>query len=64
MAPKKPHPADQAEADKIARATHFAVHLRTGPYDKITKQGPQRQSQELRQSKQLYLEPFCFGTRV
>jgi hypothetical protein len=34
---KKPHPADQAEIDKIAAATHFAVHLRAGPFDKITK---------------------------
>lgn len=36
---KKPHPADQAEIDKIAAATHFAVHLRAGPFDKITKKG-------------------------
>lgn len=35
--PKKPHPADLAEAEKIAAADHFAVHLRTGPFDKITK---------------------------
>jgi hypothetical protein len=35
--PKKPHPADIAEADKIASATSFTIHLRTGPHDKTTE---------------------------
>lgn len=33
----KMHPADVADLAKIATATHFTVHLRSGPHDKITK---------------------------
>lgn len=36
MAPKL-HPADLADIEKIATATHFTIHLRSGPHDKITK---------------------------
>lgn len=35
--PTKLHPADAADIEKIAQATHFTVHLRSGPHDKITK---------------------------
>jgi len=35
--PAKQHPADLADIEKIATATHFTVHLRSGPHDKITK---------------------------
>ncbi|RUW95787.1 hypothetical protein EOA35_29140, partial [Mesorhizobium sp. M8A.F.Ca.ET.023.01.1.1] len=31
------HPADLADLEKIAEATSFAAHLRTGPHDKIVK---------------------------
>lgn len=31
------HPADFSDIEKIATATHFTVHLRSGPHDKITK---------------------------
>ncbi|RUM95326.1 hypothetical protein EET67_23915 [Pseudaminobacter arsenicus] len=31
------HPADLSDIEKIATATHFTVHLRSGPHDKITK---------------------------
>lgn len=34
---RKLHPADAADIAKIATATHFTVHLRSGPHDKITK---------------------------
>lgn len=33
----KQHPADEADIEKIAQATHFTIHLRSGPHDKITK---------------------------
>ncbi len=36
MAPKM-HPADIADIEKIATATHFTAHLRTGPHDRVTK---------------------------
>ncbi|RUM95937.1 hypothetical protein EET67_20675 [Pseudaminobacter arsenicus] len=35
--PDKLHPADLSDIEKIATATHFTVHLRSGPHDKITK---------------------------
>lgn len=31
------HPADLSDIEKIATATHFTVHLRAGPHDKVTK---------------------------
>jgi hypothetical protein len=31
------HPADLSDIEKIAQATHFTIHLRSGPHDKITK---------------------------
>lgn len=34
---RKLHPADAADIAKIETATHFTVHLRSGPHDKITK---------------------------
>lgn len=37
---KKPHPADIADRQKIATATHFNVHLRTGPSEKINREAP------------------------
>jgi hypothetical protein len=30
------HPADLSAIEKIAQATHFTIHLRSGPHDKIT----------------------------
>jgi hypothetical protein len=35
--PKKIHPAEEADIAKIAQATHFTIHLRSGPHDKVTK---------------------------
>jgi hypothetical protein len=32
------HPADLSDIEKIAQATHFTIHLRSGPHDKVTKQ--------------------------
>jgi hypothetical protein len=31
------HPADLSDIEKIGTATHFTIHLRSGPHDKITK---------------------------
>jgi hypothetical protein len=36
--PKKPHPADIADREKIANATHFNVHLRISPTEKINRE--------------------------
>ncbi|MBB4017042.1 hypothetical protein GGR16_002071 [Chelatococcus caeni] len=33
----KQHPADAADIAKIAQATHFNVHLRTGPHEKVNR---------------------------
>lgn len=30
-------PADLADIEKIATATHFTIHLRSGPHDKVTR---------------------------
>ena len=30
------HPADLSDIEKIGTATHFTVHLRSGPHDKVT----------------------------
>lgn len=35
--PKKLHPADRADLEKIAQAVAFNVHLRAGPADKINR---------------------------
>lgn len=32
------HPADLSDIEKIGTATHFTVHLRSGPHDKVTEQ--------------------------
>ena len=37
---KKPHPADIADRAKIATATHFNVHVRNGPFEKINREAP------------------------
>ena len=37
---KQMHPADAADRAKIANATHFNVHLRKGPADKINQEAP------------------------
>lgn len=34
------HPADAADRAKIANATHFNVHLRKGPTEKINQEAP------------------------
>jgi len=36
--PTKPHTADATLLAKIAEATHFNVHLRTGPHQKINRE--------------------------
>lgn len=38
--PKKIHPADQADLDAIAQATHFVVHMRRGPADVFKQEAP------------------------
>lgn len=37
---KQTHPADAADRAKIANATHFNVHLRKGPTEKINQEAP------------------------
>lgn len=37
---KKIHPADQADLDAIAQATHFVVHMRRGPADVFRQEAP------------------------
>ncbi|MEP9370609.1 hypothetical protein [Mesorhizobium sp. KR1-2] len=37
---KKIHPADQADLDAIAQATHFVVHMRRGPADVFKQEAP------------------------
>lgn len=37
---KQMHPADAADRAKIANATHFNVHLRKGPTEKINQEAP------------------------
>lgn len=37
---KQMHPADAADRAKIANATHFNVHLRKGPAEKINEEAP------------------------
>lgn len=37
---KQTHPADAADRAKIATATHFNVHLRKGPTEKINQEAP------------------------
>ena len=37
---KQMHPADAADRAKIANATHFNVHLRKGPAEKINQEAP------------------------
>lgn len=32
------HPADLSDIEKIGTATHFTIHLRSGPHDKVTKE--------------------------
>lgn len=37
---KQMHPADAADRAKVANATHFNVHLRKGPTEKINQEAP------------------------
>jgi|GEM_PF-6342011 len=42
----KPFPADIADRAKIATATHFNVHLRRSPTEKINCEAPTRSPQK------------------